>query len=62
MWGTVTTDGSGLNIRNYPSTSGSIIGSIPDNAAVMISGETNGWYVVNYNGITGYSSSDFITI
>ena len=61
-WGTVTTDGSNLNIRNYPSLSGSIIGSIPNGAAVMISGETNGWYVVNYNGITGYSDSRFITI
>lgn len=61
-WGTVTTDGSGLNIRSYPSTSGRIIGSIPNGAAVMISGETNGWYVVSYNGIIGYSSSDFITI
>lgn len=61
-WGTVTTDGSNLNIRSYPSLSGSIIGSIPNGATVMINGETNGWYVVSYNGITGYSSSDFITL
>lgn len=61
-WGTVTTDGSGLNIRDYPNLNGNIIGSIPNGAAVMISGETDGWYVVNYNGITGYSSSRFITI
>lgn len=61
-WGTVTTNGSNLNIRSYPSLSGTIIGSMPDGASVMINGETNGWYVVNYNGITGYSSSSFITI
>ena len=61
-WGTVTTNGSNLNIRNYPSLSGTIIGSIPNNATVMINGQTNGWYVVNYNGIIGYSSSDFITL
>ncbi|MBR0512254.1 MAG: SH3 domain-containing protein, partial [Ruminococcus sp.] len=61
-WGTVTTDGSRLNIRSYPSLSGNIIGSMPDGASVMINGETNGWYVVSYNGITGYSSSDFITL
>lgn len=60
--GTVTTDGSNLNIRNYPSLSGSIIGSIPDGAEVMINGVTNGWYVVNYNGIIGYSSSEYITL
>lgn len=61
-WGTVTTDGSGLNIRSYPSLSGAIIGSMPDGATVMINGQTDGWYVVNYNGLIGYSSSDFITI
>ncbi|MBE6856509.1 MAG: peptidoglycan hydrolase [Ruminococcus sp.] len=61
-WGTVTTDGSNLNIRSYPSMTGTIIGSIPDDASVTIYGETNGWYVVSYNGITGYSSSNFITL
>ncbi|WP_303805651.1 SH3 domain-containing protein [Ruminococcus flavefaciens] len=61
-WGTVTTDGSNLNIRSYPSLAGKIIGSMPDGATVMINGETNGWYVVSYNGINGYSSSDYITL
>ena len=61
-WGTVTTDGSNLNIRSYPSLAGKIIGTMPDGATVMINGETNGWYVVSYNGVTGYSSSDFITL
>ena len=61
-WGTVTTDGSNLNIRSYPSLAGKIIGSMPDGATVMINGETNGWYVVSYNGISGYSSSDYITL
>lgn len=61
-WGTVVTDGSGLNIRSYPSMSGKIIGSVPNGATVTIYGETNGWYVINYNGITGYSSSSFISL
>lgn len=61
-WGTVTTEGSGLNIRSYPGMSGAIIGSMPDGASVLISGETDGWYVVNYNGLIGYSSSSFITL
>ena len=60
--GTVTTNGSGLNIRNYPSLSAPIIGSIPNGASMTINGETNGWYVVSYNGITGYSSSQYITL
>ena len=46
----------------YPDLSGKIIGSMPDGAAVTINGETNGWYVVSYNGTIGYSSSRFITI
>ena len=61
-WGTVTTDGSNLNIRSYPSLSGKIIGSMPDGATVRVNAETNGWYIVNYNGIIGYSSKQFITL
>ncbi len=61
-WGTVVTDGSNLNIRSYPSMSGAIIGSIPNGATVMVNGETNGWYVVSYNEIVGYSSSEFIEL
>ncbi len=59
--GTVRTNGGGLNIRSYPSLEGRIIGSAPNGASLTITGEINGWYVVNYNGITGYSKSDFIS-
>ncbi len=59
-WGTVATDGTGLNIRSYPSLSGTILGSMPNGAQVTINGETDGWFVVAYNGITGYASSKFI--
>lgn len=61
-WGTVATDGSGLNIRSYPSLSGKIIGSAPNGASILVNGETDGWYVVSYNGIIGYSSKDFIDV
>lgn len=62
LYGMVNTDGSNLNIRNYPSLDGTIIGKIPNNAAVLITGEIPGWYVVSYNNIVGYSSSDYIII
>lgn len=62
QFGMVATDGSNLNIRNYPSMEGEIIGKIPDNAAVLINGEVNGWYVVSYNNIVGYANSDYILI
>lgn len=61
-WGTVATDGSNLNIRAYPSLEGRVIGSMPNGAAVMISGQTGDWYVIGYNGIVGYSSTEFIVI
>ena len=61
-WGTVITDGSGLNIRSFPSMSGTIIGSIPNGETVIINGSTGGWFVVSYNGVTGYSSSDYIVL
>ena len=60
QWGTVVTDGSGLNIRSYPSLSGAIIGSIPNGASVMINGRYDNWYVVSYGTLTGYSSADYI--
>lgn len=62
QWGTVNTNGSSLNIRSYPSLSGRVIGSIPDGATVLINGQYDSWYVVNYNGITGYSSADYILL
>lgn len=62
QYGQVATDGSNLNIRDYPSMEGAIIGKIPNNAAVLINGETGNWYVVSYNNITGYASKDFILI
>lgn len=62
QYGQVATDGSNLNIRDYPSTDGAIIGKIPNNAAVLINGETGNWYVVSYNGIIGYASKDFIIL
>lgn len=59
--GIVATDGSNLNLRDYPSTGGKIIGSLPNNARVTVYGDAgNGWYVVSYNGKTGYASSQFI--
>lgn len=61
--GIVAAGVSNLNIRDYPSQGGKIIGSIPDGATVTVYGDVgDGWYVVNYNGITGYSNSQFIVV
>lgn len=60
--GIVRTDGSNLNIRSYPSTESSIAGKLPNGARVNIYGETGKWYVIEYEGATGYVSSDYISI
>ena len=58
--GTVHTEGSRLNLRNYPSLSGKIIRQIPDGMQLLLYGETNGWYVTQYDGQIGYVSGEFI--
>lgn len=60
--GTVTTDGSNLNLRNYPSMNGAIIGSLPNGATVTVNGQTGNWYVVKYDNMQGYASADFIVL
>ena len=57
-----STDGSNLNIRSYPSTDASIIGKIPNGAAVSVYGQTSNWYVIRYNTTDGYAAADYITI
>ncbi len=60
--GSVNTGGSNLNIRSLPNETSAVIGKIPDGALVTITGEEGDWYVVQYNGVTGYAKKNFITI
>ncbi|MGN0605337.1 MAG: SH3 domain-containing protein [Oscillospiraceae bacterium] len=57
---------SNLNIRDYPSIEGRIIGSVPNGTMINIYGtfygEDSPWYVINYNGIVGYVSGDFVAV
>ncbi|MDD5946704.1 MAG: SH3 domain-containing protein [Oscillospiraceae bacterium] len=60
--GTVVTDGSNLNLRSYPSMYGTIIGVLPNGAKLFIDGQSGNWYVVRYQGKSGYVSSDFVNV
>ncbi len=60
--GIVVTDGSGLNLRSYPNTDASILTSIPNGSALTVYGSVNNWYVVTWNGRTGYVSSEYVVI
>lgn len=62
FYGTVNTDGSRLNLRSYPSMSGTVLTQIPDGTQLIFYGETDGWYVTNYDGKTGYVSGEFIRL
>lgn len=57
---TVTTAGGVLNIRNRPNTGATILGTAPNGAPITVLGQWNDWYVVNYNGLIGYASAQYI--
>lgn len=58
--GTVTVSNGTLNLRDYPSSAGKVIASLPNGAAVTIYGEWNGWYVVHYGDQVGYAAAAYI--
>ena len=60
--GTLNTDGDSLNLRSGPGTGYSTLASIPASATLTITGLKNGWYMTSYNGVTGYVSSDYVTL
>ncbi|MEE5993990.1 MAG: N-acetylmuramoyl-L-alanine amidase [Oscillospiraceae bacterium] len=60
--GIVITDGSNLNLRNYPSIRAQVIARIPNGSEVTIYGNVNNWYVITWNGLTGYVSSEYVVV
>lgn len=61
FWGTVSTSsGSSLNIRSAPTIDSYIKGRIPNGQTVKVLANLLDWYLVEYNGITGYVASRFI--
>ena len=58
--GTVTVSYGTLNLRSYPSSTGTILANMPDGAAVTVYGEWEGWYVVHYGNYVGYAAAAYI--
>ena len=58
--GTVSNNGSYVNMRSYPSYGGAVLGQVPSGTTVHILAEENGWYYVQMNGVYGYMRSEFI--
>jgi len=60
--GVVTLTSGNLNIRKKPNTWSQILTTAPNGAELTVLGEWNNWYVVNYNGVTGYAYAPYITV
>ena len=60
--GTVTTNGSRLNLRDGSGTDHNIIGQLPNGDTVSIVGEENGWYQVVVPEKSGYVSGQYLTV
>ena len=58
--GTINT--TTVRMRREASTSSDILQLIGEESEVEILGEENGWYRVEYDGITGYVSSDYVDV
>lgn len=48
------------NVRSAPSDNGDLWGTIPAGTDVLVYGQVNGWYEVDYNGARGYIYKKFI--
>ena len=60
--GVVVTEGGRLNIRERPSMDAAVLAQIPNGENVNVYCSTGLWYVVEYGGILGFSSSRYIDL
>nr|WP_326183594.1 N-acetylmuramoyl-L-alanine amidase [uncultured Oscillibacter sp.] len=60
--GTVRVSYGTLNLRGYPSSTGTVLANMPNGAAVTVYGEWQGWYVVHYGNYVGYAAAAYIDI
>ena len=60
--GIVTTSGGRLNVRERPNLEANILTQIPNGETVDVYCTTGLWYVVEYNGMLGFSSAQYIDI
>ena len=51
-----------LNIRSRPSTTAPIVARAYDGARLTVINQWQVWYLVRFDGVVGYASSDYITL
>ncbi len=60
-YGAATVSAAVLNVRSGPGTGNSIVGTVSKGAVVVVLERTNDdWYKINYQGIVGYVSTDYL--
>lgn len=57
--GTVTADS--LRVRSGAGTNYDVIGGLKNGQKVTITGQSNGWYTISFEGRTGYVSADYVS-
>lgn len=55
------TPGQTVRLREEPNTSADVLTNIPNGTEVEAASYNSDWYMVQYNGYTGYMMSDFLT-
>lgn len=50
-----------LNMRSGPGTQYGVVATIPDGATVDVGGCTGSWCAVNFSGISGYASANYLS-
>lgn len=60
--GTVITQAMSLNIRARPDLNSAVLARAPSGATLQVLGRYSNWYVVNFQGVIGYASADYIRL
>ncbi|MDD6429605.1 MAG: SH3 domain-containing protein [Ruminococcus sp.] len=60
--GTYVVTASALNLRSNPSTSASVVATLPRNAVVTVTMANGSWAAVTYEGKNGYCSMDYLIV
>ena len=57
-----TGDGTPLNVRSGPGTDYTALGSLSDGSRLPITGDSDGWYQIGYQGQEGWVSADYVQV
>lgn len=53
---------SALNVRDYPSYEGAVVGKIQNNTMVNVLSEGDGWLTIDYNGRQCYVAGEYVNL